>query len=181
MASTLVAAIGAISPAHAVFRSFNLTPANFALGGGATGSANSTGLPDAGTPDIAFNIVLPAEYQANSILNVRLIMSAANGGGASCSVVMEPVAATRRRNGIESLQTLGGIAPANGSTSVGFGPGKTNYKAFSIGPAGVAPYLDMQPSDQLFVRIRRNAADPADTCAFPAFVFGVEVRYTAAK
>jgi len=175
--ATQVFAALAATPSFAAERSFNIMPKELNIFGGAI-LGGTVALPNEGLPGVGLKFVVPRDYQKNSIMKLNMILNAANGGGAACAIVFEPNSLQRARHNSLSFSNLSGFAAANGSTRVGIGAGRYIYKEFNLGPAGIAPFADMNPGDLIFIQMQRNAAATPDSCAVNAFLHAIEVTYT---
>jgi hypothetical protein len=169
-----IAALAALTPvaAEAASRSLNLTPHDFGI---QTGAAYATGvieLPNAGSPSVVANFVLPRDYKGDTDVRLRLVMFASS----ACTVRFGLSAASRSRSGSTLYNSTTEYAFANGNTAVSAGASITFTKTLIVKPA---PGLGGQkPGDGIVVRIFRDATAINDTCDMVQIRHG-EVRYTA--
>lgn len=170
----IAAALAALSPAmaEAASRSLNLTPQDFWVEGGASQGAGAVLLPDAGTPSLVANFILPRDYKADTPVRLRLVMFTTD----ACSINFELIAASRSRSGAVLYNSVQEYAFADGSTAESEGPSISFTKSLVIDPA--PSWGGQKPGDGIALRIARDAGAINDTCDTVQLRHG-EVRYTA--
>lgn len=176
--SSAVVAAGLIAatPGMAAQRGINIPPAAITVQGTAT-SGSTVGLPNTATPAMFITFVLPPDYAADTTVKLQVYMQQASG---ACSAVVSVGSSTRRRNGLASTNTAGGVQPGGNSPVVSFaGVGIVKVKTYNV-KAPVSGLTGVLPGDAISIRLDRLVDDVSDNCGSTVFVGAAQVIYEAA-
>ena len=161
-------------PAAAALSSWDypLAAAHTALGADFGGS--SINLPNAGTPSITMNFVLPRDYQTNSQVNIVFYVTLSVG--APCKIRFIPTAMTRKRVGSVLVNDLNGLSSNSSVINIPV-VNTVVQKQFILAPGGLL--TGQNRGDAFSITFARDGENAQDTCAGNSFfVHGIEIRYT---
>ncbi len=182
MIRPIVLAIAALAvaltalPAAAKKRSIFLPYTSLQPMGIAVNAAGGTFLANSGSPGIAANFRLPADYASNTVVQFRLLGSS-NG---DCAVVLDVDDSQRIRQGFVTHESDERITP--GLTTVTIPSAHVAVrKTFEIRGPLTATFSGQKPGDTFILQIFRQPGAVEDTCINDFKILGAEVRYTVAQ
>lgn len=163
--------------AAAAERGISIPPGGIAVQGTATVSSTVT-LPNTATPVMIINFVLPPDYVPDSVVKVQLHAQQPVG---ACSVVLDVVSSTRRRNNLPSSNLGGGVQAAGNNPVISFaGAAVVRVKSYLVKtPSGIS-ITGTNPGDSITIRLDRLVDKPEDNCEGPLFIAGIQVIYESA-